>query len=95
MCPARRPIDTRSFTESGLRLRCEWRYNEGMTQEKEKGAVRFWWRSESEKDDEACAVAYRPGDPCPECHQGVLDYDSLLRLVCPRCGFFAAGGGYS
>ena len=46
-------------------------------------------------DSAACADELRPGDPCPQCADDVLDYDPLLRLVCPRCGFFAAGGGYS
>lgn len=32
-----------------------------------------------------------PGQLCPNCGQGVLDYDGLLVLVCPQCGYSQAG----
>jgi len=31
-------------------------------------------------------VRYQAGARCPNCHQGILDYDGLLNLVCPVCG---------
>ncbi|MCI0519212.1 MAG: hypothetical protein L0Z70_03035 [Chloroflexi bacterium] len=37
------------------------------------------------------APAPRCGDLCPHCRAERLDYDSLLNLVCPRCG--SQGGG--
>lgn len=33
----------------------------------------------------------RAGDLCPRCRQARLDYDGLLNLVCPQCGFTAGG----
>jgi len=36
--------------------------------------------------------AAEAGAPCPQCGQGMLDYDSLLNLVCPLCGFVEGGG---
>jgi len=36
----------------------------------------------------------RSGDLCPKCHQDRLDYDGLLNLACPVCGF-AIGGGFT
>ncbi|HNR46389.1 MAG TPA: anti-sigma factor [Anaerolineaceae bacterium] len=42
----------------------------------------------------APALALRAGDPCPHCHQGVLDYDGQLTLKCPVCGF-AEGGCFT
>jgi uncharacterized protein (DUF983 family) len=33
----------------------------------------------------------RVGDVCPGCQRGRLDYDGLLNLVCPQCGYAAAG----
>lgn len=33
----------------------------------------------------------RPGDPCPQCIDGHLDYDGLLNLVCQQCGYTLAG----
>jgi hypothetical protein len=32
-----------------------------------------------------------PGDECPNCHEANLDYDSLLNLACPACGYTLAG----
>jgi uncharacterized protein (DUF983 family) len=33
----------------------------------------------------------RAGDLCPKCNQGRLDYDGLLNLTCPRCGYSVSG----
>jgi uncharacterized protein (DUF983 family) len=32
-----------------------------------------------------------PGDLCPKCHAGKLDYDGLLNLACPACGYTIGG----
>lgn len=32
-----------------------------------------------------------PGKPCPACALGIMDYDGLLNLVCPVCGFGEGG----
>lgn len=29
----------------------------------------------------------RAGEICPQCHQGRLDYNGLMELVCPVCKF--------
>lgn len=42
-------------------------------------------------DSGAHALAARPGELCPNCGQGVMDYDGLLVLKCPACGFSQAG----
>ena len=31
------------------------------------------------------------GDPCPHCHAGQLDYDGMLNLACPACGYSLGG----
>ena len=31
------------------------------------------------------------GDACPRCQEGRLDYDGLLNLVCPKCGYAVQG----
>lgn len=36
----------------------------------------------------------RPGDRCPACGQASLDYDGLLNLTCPACGY-ALGGCFT
>lgn len=36
----------------------------------------------------------RSGDLCPQCQAGRLDYDCLLNLTCPQCGF-AVGGCFT
>ncbi|KPL73613.1 hypothetical protein [Bellilinea caldifistulae] len=33
----------------------------------------------------------QPGKPCPACGVGIMDYDGLLNLVCPVCGFGEGG----
>ena len=39
-------------------------------------------------------VEHRSGDQCPLCNQGTLDYDGMLNLTCPECGF-AVGGCFT
>jgi hypothetical protein len=39
--------------------------------------------------------AVQAGDLCPACQQARLDFDGCLNLVCPVCGFFAGGGGFT
>lgn len=36
----------------------------------------------------------RAGEVCPQCKTGRLDYDGLLNLVCPGCGY-ALGGSFT
>jgi len=36
----------------------------------------------------------RAGDLCPQCHSGTLDYDCMLNLACPICGY-ALGGCFT
>lgn len=36
----------------------------------------------------------RAGDRCPACDQASMDYDGLLNLVCPACGY-ALGGCFT
>jgi hypothetical protein len=35
-----------------------------------------------------------PGDLCLKCHTGKLEYDGLLNLACPVCGY-AIGGCFT
>ncbi len=35
----------------------------------------------------------RLGAPCPKCGQGRLDYNGLLQLECPSCGYVNGEGG--
>lgn len=37
------------------------------------------------------AYIYRPGNVCPKCGKGVLDYDGLLNVFCPVCGVVDSG----
>jgi len=56
--------------------------------------------SDEEADDlkgtmkgEVCTLAPAPGALCPRCRNGRLDYNSLLNLQCPMCGYETAAGG--
>jgi uncharacterized protein (DUF983 family) len=36
-------------------------------------------------------VEMKAGDTCPRCQKGVLDFDGLLNLACPQCGYSLGG----
>jgi hypothetical protein len=36
-------------------------------------------------------MSLRAGMTCPRCHQGIIEYDGMLNLVCPNCGLTDAG----
>lgn len=35
----------------------------------------------------------RRGEPCPRCAGALLDYNGLLDLECPQCGYTEGPGG--
>ncbi|HSO27617.1 MAG TPA: hypothetical protein VLS48_06075 [Anaerolineales bacterium] len=43
---------------------------------------------------EAEARELRSGDLCPRCRAARMDYDGLLNLACPACGY-ARGGCFT
>ena len=42
----------------------------------------------------ACKAA-APGETCPVCHAGIMEYNGMLDLVCPHCGYKGQGGGFT
>lgn len=40
-------------------------------------------------------LAVRPGQSCPVCGEGILNYNGLLILSCAICGFKELGGGFT
>lgn len=38
------------------------------------------------------AALVKRGAPCPQCGQGLLDYNGMLELECPNCGFSTSSG---
>ncbi|NOZ00203.1 MAG: hypothetical protein GXP40_13540 [Chloroflexi bacterium] len=62
-----------------------------MPQDEKQKAVYIW-----EQEPEPAVQSSEPlkrDALCPQCGEGHLDYDGLLDLVCPKCGFTASGGG--
>jgi uncharacterized protein (DUF983 family) len=41
--------------------------------------------------EEKVQVELHPGDACPECEEGTLDYDGMLNLSCDQCGYSIGG----
>lgn len=67
--------------------------NEGERLKQPKVA-RFEWVLEHHPDESHSHKEPRSGDPCPKCGQAVLEYDGLLNLSCPNCGY-AVGGCFT
>lgn len=36
-------------------------------------------------------IELRSGDQCPSCRSEYMDYDGLLNLTCPSCGYTLGG----
>lgn len=51
----------------------------------------YWWQSQTQQSVMA-SPSMEPGQRCPECEEGILQYDSLFVLTCPRCGYVAESG---
>lgn len=43
--------------------------------------------------DKTVAPPTRPGDLCPRCGAGRMDYNGLLELECVKCSHVISGGG--
>ncbi|MCL4529260.1 MAG: hypothetical protein M1282_07590 [Chloroflexi bacterium] len=39
------------------------------------------------------SAPHRAGDKCPQCGKGRLDYNGVLALECPVCGYTSTEGG--
>ena len=49
---------------------------------------------DSEPDQRGTSNAeLRSGSLCPRCGEGCLDYNGLIELECPLCGYTLGGGG--
>jgi hypothetical protein len=49
------------------------------------------YKSEHSGEAKQASPRLRAGDLCPKCKTERLDYDGLLNLVCPKCGFVSGG----
>lgn len=61
---------------------------------KQPKVARFEWVLDHHPEESRSHNEPRPGDPCPKCGQAVLEYDGLLNLACPNCGY-AVGGCFT
>lgn len=68
------------------------KHNVRRSEEKEIN-LEFILHSPGEQD-EAMPKELRSGDLCPRCGEASLDYNGLLNLACPICGY-AVGGCFT
>lgn len=47
--------------------------------------------AQEEQKNDQLKVEIQVGAVCPKCLKGIFEYDGLLNLVCPNCGFTAGG----
>ena len=60
-------------------------------EDKRENEGNYWWQT-PKPGDVADAPALTPGKRCPQCGEGILQYDTLFVLTCPRCGYVAESG---
>lgn len=46
-----------------------------------------------DQPSQAVVTPLRKGELCPQCGEGALDYNGLLQLECPKCGYVTGEGG--
>jgi len=51
-------------------------------------------RTTARRKTRSCGMP-RPGQKCPQCQKGKLDYNGMLNLVCPQCGHLAFTGSFT
>jgi hypothetical protein len=65
-----------------------------LEQENEESTQKPWWQQDT-KAAKTCSIPLKPGDACPSCFVGTLDYDGLFLLTCDVCGKVAEGGAFT
>jgi len=64
-----------------------------VAEKKNEQSGRYWWH---QKGESKCSQPQpKPGDICPSCHEGKLEFDGLFILTCERCLHIADSGGFT
>jgi hypothetical protein len=64
-----------------------------MNEEKQLSSLEKLLLGIDQPEVDKTIVPLKKGQPCPICKAGKLDYNGLLQLECPACGFVSAEGG--
>ncbi|MCQ3939141.1 MAG: hypothetical protein DPW18_19160 [Chloroflexi bacterium] len=65
-----------------------------MTEEKNLSSLeRLLLGMDAPQTGQTLAAPLRKGAICPECGAASLDYNGLLQLECPACGYVSGEGG--
>ncbi len=59
--------------------------------DREKNITEFERIMENQSKFTNAQFEIRFGGVCPVCEIGILDYDGMLNLICPNCGYSAGG----
>lgn len=79
-----------TFKKSNVHIHCS--FNRFMTEEKNLSALERLLMG-LDPLPETTGPPLRKGAVCPICGEGELDYNGLLQLECPSCGYVNGEGG--
>ena len=71
-----------------------WRIQNTVTDQSDRAVSSFELMMLGKLEpEEIQPIPLKAGSLCPQCQNGRLEYNSLLVLTCPQCGYTGGGGG--
>ncbi|MHB0989465.1 MAG: hypothetical protein ACYC3P_12510 [Bellilinea sp.] len=62
-----------------------------MTEQRENVAENPAHPATLTREKQPVRLNAQPDKLCPQCNQGMMDYDGLLNLTCPKCAYTQGG----
>ena len=64
-----------------------------MTDIYQAGSIKAEFAGKSDQKDDKLNDCMN--QPCPQCRQGIMEYNGMLDLVCPVCVYREPGGAFT